>query len=52
MSTLDLEERDEGLGDVAEGDLRDAEEESDVEGFSWDELLIEDDDEDTMDWSE
>jgi hypothetical protein len=29
--------------------LRDAEAESDVEGFSWDELLIEDDDEDTMD---
>ena len=26
---------------------RDAEEESDVEGFSWDELLLEDEDEET-----
>ena len=51
-STLELEERDEELGDVAGGDLRDAEEESDVEGFSWDELLIEDEDEETMDWSD
>ena len=31
---------------------RDAEEESDVGGFSWDELLLEDEDEETMDWSE
>jgi hypothetical protein len=37
------------FADVAGGDLKD---ESDVEGFSWDELLIEDEDEETMDWSE
>ena len=50
-STLELEEHDEELADVAGGDSKDAEE-SDVEGFSWDELLIEDEDEETMDWSE
>src|SRR5271169_5797993 len=51
-STSELEERnhDEELADVAQGDLRDTEE-SDVEEFSWDELLIEDEDEETMDWS-
>jgi hypothetical protein len=46
-----LEEHDEELADVAGGDSKDAEE-SDVEEFSWDELLIEDEDEETMDWSE
>jgi hAT family C-terminal dimerisation region len=52
LSTLELEECDEELVDVAGGDSKDTEEESDVEGFSWDELLIEDEDEETMDWSE
>ena len=50
-STLELEERDEELADVAGGDPKDAEE-SDVEGFAWDDLLIEDEDEETMKWSE
>lgn len=49
---MELEEGDEELADMTEGDLRDPEEESDIEGFSWDELLIEDEDEETMDWSE
>ncbi|KAI9510336.1 hypothetical protein F5148DRAFT_1147611 [Russula earlei] len=47
-STLELEERDEGLADVVRGDSNNAEEESDIEGFSWDELLIEDEDKETM----
>ncbi|KAI9510647.1 hypothetical protein F5148DRAFT_976497, partial [Russula earlei] len=51
-STLELEECNEGLADVGRGDSNDAEEESDAEGFSWDELLIEDEDEETMNWSE
>ena len=51
-SMLELEEHDEELVDAPGGDSRDAEEESDVEVLSWDELLIEDEDEETMDWSE
>ena len=49
-STLELEEHDEG--DVAREDSGNAEEESDVEGFSWNDLLIEDEDDDTIYWSE
>ena len=56
LSILELEEHDEKLTGMAGGDSRngsrDPEEESDVEGFSWDELLIEDEDQETMDWSE
>jgi hAT family C-terminal dimerisation region len=44
--TLELEEHDEEPElDVTGGDLREPEDESDVEGVSWDELLIEDEDE-------
>jgi hypothetical protein len=51
-STLELDECDEELVDVAGGNSGDPEEESAVEEFSWDELLIEDEDEETMDWSD
>ena len=37
---------------MAEGNSGDPEEESAVEEFPWDELLIEDEDEETMDWSD
>jgi hypothetical protein len=49
-SSLEAEEHKE-LEDVTEGDLGDPEE-SGVEEFSWDELLLEDDEEDIMEWSE
>ena len=53
-SSLEAEEHDEELEpteDVSEGDVGNPEE-SDVEEFSWDGLLIEDEDEEMMDWSE
>jgi hypothetical protein len=52
-STSELECDEESVDhDVVEGDSQDAEEESDVEGLSWDELLIEDEDDETVDGSE
>ena len=45
-SSFELKEHDEELVEVAGGDLRDPEEEeSDVEEYTWDELLIDDEDE-------
>ena len=50
-SKLEAEEHDEELEDVSKGDLGNPEE-SDVEEFYWDGLLIEDEDEEIMDGSE
>ena len=51
-SRLEAKEHDKELEDVSEGDLGNPEE-SDIEEFSWDRLLIEDEDEEEMmDWSE
>ena len=50
-SALELKEHDKELVEIAGGDSRDPEEESD-EGYTWDELVIEDEDEEIMDWSE
>jgi hypothetical protein len=53
-SVLETEEASDGELENAstQGDSREPDEESDIEEFSWDELLIEDEDEEAMYYSE